>query len=236
MTEYQNPFSDKKKYHEHAEWIDDHLSKFFDDNLVSVFHEIPMLDLHLDVYFIKPENASYNILLTSGMSTLKMKVSEQAENPKDLEFAELMMLIPKSIEFEQVYSGENKNDWIISVLKRTAKFPHFYDTWIGIGHTIQAEEDLTPYGNDTEYVGALILPSVTFDKNFTEINNNGRKINIYNVFPLYKNEMEFKIEKGYGNFLDVLIEANGKEILDLNRKNLITKKSIWERILTLKKT
>jgi hypothetical protein len=230
MAEYKNPFSERKHYHEHAELIDEHLSKFFDNKLISVFHEIPTLDLHLDVYFIKPENSSFNILLTSGMSTLKMNVSEQAENSKDLEFAEIMMLIPKSIEFGQIYSRENKNDWIISILKRTAKFPHIYDTWIGIGHTIQAEENLKPYGNDTEYVGALILPSVTFEKDFTEITKNGKKINIYNVLPLYKNEMEFKIENGYNKLLDLLIKADGKEVLDLNRKNLIPKKLFWNKI------
>ncbi|PQV44399.1 hypothetical protein CLV33_1254 [Jejuia pallidilutea] len=71
MAEYKNPFSDRKHYYEHAEWIDEHLDKFFDENLITVFHEIPTLDLHLDVYFIKPENAQFNILLTSGMSTLK---------------------------------------------------------------------------------------------------------------------------------------------------------------------
>lgn len=231
MTKFTNPFSDKEHYYEHAEWIAEHLDEYFDENLVTVFHEIGTFDIHLDVYFIKPKNASFNILLTSGMSTLKMNVSEQAENPVDLEFAELMMLIPQEIEFEDVYSGENKNDWIISVLKRTARFPHYYDTWIGIGHSIQAEEDLSTYGDDTEYIGALILPSVTFDKDFTEINKNGRKINIYNVFPLYKNELEYKIENGYNKFLDLLIKANGKEVLELKRKNLIPKKTIWNKII-----
>jgi len=231
MAEYQNPFSDRKHYHEHSEWIHDHLSKFFDDNLVSVFHEIPTLDLHLDVFFIKPKNSSFNILLTSGMSTLKMSVNGQEEKPAELEFAELMMLIPKEIEFEQVYTGKKKNDWIISILKQTAKFPHFYDTWIGIGHTIQAEEDMMPYSSENDFVGALILPSVTFDENFTQINKNGRKINIYNVFPIYKNELEFKIENGYNKFLDLLIKANAKEVLDLNRKNLIPKKSIWNKFI-----
>lgn len=231
MTEYQNPFSNKKHYHEHAEWIDDHLSQFFDDDLVSVFHELPTLDLHLDVYLIKPENKSFNILLTSGMSTLKMNVEEQVENPKEVEFAELMMLIPKTIDFGPVFTGKNKYDWIISILKTTAKFPHFYDTWIGIGHTIQAQEDLTPYASNTDFVGAVILPSVTFDQDFTEINKNGRKINIYNVHPLYKNEMEYKIENGYGKLLGLLIEANEEEVLDLNRKNLIPKKSFWNKII-----
>jgi hypothetical protein len=222
MTKYKNPFADKKHYHEHTEWIDAHLSTFFDDKQISVFHEIPTLDLHLDVFFIKSEDSEFNILLTSGMSTLKMNVSEQAENPEDLAFAELMMLIPKSIEFSDIYSGENKNDWIISVLKKTAKFPHFYDTWIGIGHSIQAEEDLTPYGNDTNYVGALILPSVTFGPDFTEIIKDGKKINIYSVFPLYKNEMKYKIENGYNKLLDFLIKADSKEVLDLNRTNLVS--------------
>ena len=231
MAEYKNPFSDRKHYYEHAEWIAEHLDQFFDENLTTVFHEIPTFDIHLDVYFIKPKNAPFNILLTSGMSTLKMNVSEQVENPEELEFAELMILIPKDIEFDQIYTGENKNDWIITMLKRTAKFPHFYDTWIGIGHTIQAEEDLTPYGTDTDYVGALILPSVTFGNDFTEIKKNGRKINIYNVLPLYKNEMEFKIENGYNKLLDLLIKSNGKEMLDLNRENLISKKSIWNKII-----
>ncbi|WP_299438260.1 suppressor of fused domain protein [uncultured Aquimarina sp.] len=230
MTEFINPFADRTHYYEHAEWIHDHLSNFFDDKLVSVFHEIPTLDLHLDVFLIKPENSTFNILLTCGMSTLKMEVGEEVENPTELEFAELMMLIPKQIEFEQIYSGKNKNDWIISILKQSAKFPHFYNTWIGIGHTLQAEMDMSPYSIETKFVGALVLPSVTFDKEFTEIHKNGRKINIYNVFPLYKDELEFKIENGYNKLLDLLIKANGKEVLDLNRKNLIPKRTLWNRL------
>lgn len=230
MTEYQNPFADRKHYHEHSEWISEHISKFYDDSIVSVFHEIPALDLRLDIYFIKPENSEFNILLTSGMSTLKMNVSSEVENVKDLEFAELMILVPKSIEFNEIYTGENNSDWIISILKRSAKFPHFYDTWIGVGHSLQAEEDFSPYSTDTNFVGALILPSVTFDKNFTEINRKGRKINFYDVFPLYKNELEFKIENGYSKTLDLIIEANPDEVLDINRENFIPKKSFWSRV------
>ncbi|MEO1030537.1 MAG: suppressor of fused domain protein [Bacteroidota bacterium] len=230
MTDATHPFSDQTQYPEHAEWIAQHIDNYFDEDLVSVFHEIVLFDIHLDIYFIKPKNAKFNILLTSGMSTLKMNVSGEAENPKDLEFAELMILVPKDIAFEDVYTGEHKNDWIISMLKRTARFPHYYNTWIGIGHSIQAEEDFSPYGKDTEYVGALILPSVTFDKDFTVIVKDGRQINIYSILPLYKNELEYKIEHGYNKFLDLLIKANGEEVLDINRKNLVSKASFWNRL------
>ncbi|MGH1385651.1 suppressor of fused domain protein [Kordia sp.] len=225
MTTYKNPFANRKYYDQHAEWIGNHLNTFYSDAQTSVFHEISTFDLHLDVYFIQPKNSTYNILLTSGMSTLKMDTSKESE------FAELMIIIPKEVEFDSVYTGEKKNDWIITMLKRTARFPHYYDTWIEIGHTIQANEDFTPYSNETKYAGALILPSVTFGKDFTEIHKNDRKINIYTIFPLYKNEIEFKIENGYHKLLDLIIKANNKEVLNLNRKNLIPKKSIWGKFL-----
>ncbi|MDC8003606.1 suppressor of fused domain protein [Aureisphaera galaxeae] len=231
MEGYQNPFLERKHYYEHTEWIAEHISQYFGESPASVFTEIPVLDLRVDVHLIRPENAPFNILLTSGMSTLEMEVDEGIENPEELAFAELMLLIPKNIEFGQVYTGENVNDWILTILKRTAKFPHFYNTWIGVGHTIQAEADLSPYGHDTDYVAGIILPSLTFDRNFTEIRRDGRKINIYCILPLYMNELEFKIEKGYNAFVDLLKKWNGPEILDLNRENLISKKSLWDRFL-----
>ena len=46
MSEYINPFAEKEHYHEHAEWVDEHLSNYFDGCEISVFYEIPTLDLH----------------------------------------------------------------------------------------------------------------------------------------------------------------------------------------------
>lgn len=218
---------DKKLFQEHAEWIDNHLSKFYSDDEVFVFHEIMSIDFHLDVYLIKSQKNSFNILLTSGMSSMEMELDQDIKNRNELKFAELMLLLPKEIEFGQIHSGEYENDWIISMLKQTARFPHHYGTWIGVGHTIQATEELEPYDKNTDFVGSIILPSVTFDEDFTKIEINGHEINFYSLFPLYKNELEYKIEVGYNKFLDLLIKANSKEILDINRKNLIPKKKLW---------
>jgi hypothetical protein len=218
---------DKKRFQEHSEWIDKHLSKFYADDEVFVFHEIMSLDFHLDVYFIKSQKHSFNILLTSGMSSMEMDLNENIKNRNDLKFAELMLLLPKKIEFGEIYNGENENDWIISMLKQTARFPHHYGTWIGIGHTIQATEDFEAYDKKTEFVGSIILPSVTFNEDFTKIEMNDREINFYSLFPLYKNELEHKIEVGYNKFLDLLIKSNSKEILNIERQNLIPNKKQW---------
>lgn len=226
MTEFINPFSEREHFYEHAEWLAEHLLNFFREDETLVIHEIPTLDIHMDVYFIRPKNADFNILLTSGMSALKMNFDAPSVNSSEYEFAELMMLIPKDVEFEKfhVFTGEKKDEWIISFLKYCAKFPHFYDTWIGIGHTIQANEDMTPFNEFTDFVAALILPSVTFDRDFTEIKKNGRQINLYNVMPLYKDELEFKIQNGFDPFIDLLIRSNGNEVLDLKRKSVIPEK------------
>lgn len=230
MNEH-NPFEflhSKHQYHEHVKCLADHLSKYFKDEEMTVFHEVVSLDFHLDVYFIQSASRNYNILLTSGMSLLEMNVNAEISNESDYQFAELMALTPKDMEFAQVFTGIEKNGWIISMLKQTARFPHHYETFIAIGHTLQATEDMQPYSNETEYIGCAVLPSVTFDEDFTEFKCGDKKINIYGLFPLYKNELEYKMQKGYAAFVDLLRKSKSKEIIDNKRKNLLTNKGFWD--------
>lgn len=215
-------FQNKDYYNEHLEWIDDHVKKHFPNADVKVFHEFFSLDFKLHVYFIKPQNLNFNVLLTAGMSSLEMNVPDIVEEKDNYKFAELMLLIPKDIEFNDVYTGTKNNDYIIKMLKVTGKFPHQYDTWLAIGHSIRYSEELETYGTDTNFVGGVILPSATFEDDFTEIKRNGRTINIYSFFPLYERELKYKIENGYDALLDLIIENNCLEIVDNNRKKLIS--------------
>jgi len=208
-------------FEEHAEDINHHLSRFFEEEEMSVFHEIVTIGLHIDVYLIDSKQADFKILLTSGMSTLEMNF-ENEEDGKELKFAELMLLIPKEIEFQQTTPSQADLDWIIGMLKQTANFPHDYSTWLGIGHTIQATRDLESYHKNTDFAGVLLLPSITFDSNFTTIKTDNGTINIYSVFPLYKEELEFKIKNGYQAFLNLIIKNNVNEIFNPNRKSLVS--------------
>ncbi|CAL2076141.1 suppressor of fused domain protein [Tenacibaculum sp. 190524A05c] len=223
-------FANKEYFDDHDDWISEHLDKYFQSEEISVFHEFIAFDFKVHIYFIQPKKYSFNILLSSGMSSLKMNVPDEVENKKELEFSELMMLIPKDITFSEVYTGESKNDYLISMLKHSAKFPHFNETWMGIGHTICADENYGPYSNETNFVGGVLLPSVTFDEDFTKIKREGTIINLYTFFPLFKNEIKYKIKNGYSALFDLLIKSNMKETFDNNRNNLIPKKSFWNRL------
>ena len=220
MNDFYEKFRNRTSFDEHAEAISAHLDKRYSSEEITVFHEIFSPDLHLDVYFVQSEKHSFNILLTAGMSTLEMSVPNAVENLKDYQFAELMLLLPKSITFGKV-TGDNPNDWLIAMLKEVARFPHHYDTWLSIGHTLQATAEMQPYAENTNYTGVVILPSVTFDEEFTSVQAGENLINIYSVFPLYADEMNYKIENGYNALLDRLIEKNAKEIFDNNRGNLL---------------
>ncbi len=149
-------YDKKQSFEEHTECIDKHLSNFFSDNEMTVFHEIVSIDFHLDVYFVNSIKYPFNILLTSGMSLFEMNVGDSLKNPENYKFAELMVIIPKEIEFKDAYTEYKGHGWIISMMKKTARFPHHYNTWLGIGHTIRANEDFTSYGEETNFVGAVI--------------------------------------------------------------------------------
>lgn len=220
MNDFYEKFRERTQFDHHAEAIAEHLDKRYTSEEITVFHEIFSPDFHLDVYFVNSEKHNFNMLLTAGMSSLAMTVPAAVEKPEEYQFAELMLLLPKSIKFGKV-TGENPNDWLIGLLKETARFPHHYDTWLSIGHTLQATADMEPYDEMTNYTGVVILPSVTFDEEFTSVQAGENLINIYSVFPLYADEMNYKIANGYNALLDKLIEKNAQEIFDENRANLL---------------
>ncbi len=212
-------FREKPQLTVHYELVNKHIDTHFKDSDITVFHEMPTLDIHLDIYHIKPKHAAFEVLLTSGMSSIAMNVSEIEQNSESYKFAELMTLIPKGVDFGKIYPSGTKYDWIISMLKQSAKFPHFYDTWVGIGHTIQAHEEIIPYSENTNYCGCLVLPIMTFPEEFQKIDSPNGTINIYGLFPLYKEELEFKIHNGYNQFINFLIKNNTKEVMDFDRVN-----------------
>ena len=80
-------FRDKQQYQEHYELIEKHIDKYFQGADTNVFHEIPTLDIHLDVYHIKPKDSEFELLLTSGMSSIAMNVSEIPNDSDSYRFA-----------------------------------------------------------------------------------------------------------------------------------------------------
>ncbi|ANQ48591.1 suppressor of fused domain protein [Flammeovirga sp. MY04] len=209
----------KKQYQEHYDLIDKHIDKYFKGAEIHVFHEIPTFDIHLDIYHIKPKDSDFELLFTAGMSSIAMNVSEIPGDSDFYRFAELIVLIPKGGDFGEIFPSKTPYDWIISMIKQSAKFPHLYNTWLSIGHTIQSDEEMNTYSDNTDFCGCLVLPTMSFPEDFKTIHTPNGVINIYSLFPMYKEELEYKIEKGFNEFIQFLIKNNTAEIIDFQRAN-----------------
>ncbi|MBP1223685.1 hypothetical protein [Flavobacterium sp. 1355] len=61
----------EEHFYENIESLEQHLDRFFEDDEITVFHEMLSLDFHLDVFLINCADNDFNILITSGMSLLK---------------------------------------------------------------------------------------------------------------------------------------------------------------------
>ncbi|MEL1243622.1 suppressor of fused domain protein [Flavobacterium sp. DGU11] len=204
------------------EYIDAHLEQFFNDEDVTVFHEIISDKVHVDIYMIRGgEQRDYNILMTSGMSSLPMNVPEGRE---DLAYAEVVALLPKDWPLTQEAFENEDNYWPIRQLKTLARFPHLYGTWVGEGHTIANGNPPQRMSPNCAFEGVILLPGFVLPEEFNTIDTGDKVINILTMIPLYANEMDFKLKKGASALMPLFDKYNVGDVININRRDTCKRK------------
>jgi hypothetical protein len=186
----------------------------------SVFHEIVSDLVHVDVHVVPPfGDREWATLVTSGMAERPMTVPEGLE---DHTHAELVLAVPPSWPLEHEAFSDERVYWPIRLLKQLARLPHEYDTFLHHGHTIPNGDPPEPYADGTALCGALICPPILTPEAFDRLElADGRVVHFYGVFPLHRNEMEFKLQKGADALWERFAEAGVTELLDLGRESVI---------------
>ena len=202
------------------EGISDHIERHV-GKVETVFHEIISDLVHIDVHFIPAtQERDYHVLVTSGMSEAPMTVPQGAE---EFRFAELAICLPGSWPITQEAFEDENHFWPIRWLKRLARLPHEYDTWLSIGHTVPNGDPPEPFAESTRLCCWMIGPGLLFPEEFRQFEVSPEKsIHFYGLLPLYQEEMDFKLKHG----LDALLEkfdATIEEVEVLNpiRKNYL---------------
>lgn len=210
---------------EHIEEISNHIEKHLGP-IEMVFHEMISHLVHVDVHHVKPsENLPFHMLVTSGMSDKPMHVPEGLE---EHQYAELCMLLPANWPISQEDFQDENNYWPVRWLKQIARFPHEYDTWVGWGHTIPNGPDATPFADNTFLGCMLLLPSLSMPGEFFTLNTqDGLAIHFYCLYPLYKEELDYKLNKGADKLIDKFEKYAISDVLDVNRKNTCRKKGFF---------
>ena len=200
------------------EAIEGHIQQYFGE-FENVFHELSSPDIHVDICVVPPsKERNYYTLVTMGMGAHRMNVPEELAEYK-LERAELAIALPKDWKLKHEDLKNERWYWPIRLLKDLARLPITCDTWLGWGHTTDNQE---PYANNTQLCAAILTgPQGTEDGSEVCTLPNGEEINFYQVIPLYRDEMDFKLAHDTDALLD---KMNGISfVVEPDRQDAITR-------------
>ena len=184
---------------EEMEAIEGHIQQYFGE-FENVFHELSSPDIHVDICVVPPsKERNYYTLVTMGMGAHRMNVPEELAEYK-LERAELAIALPGNWKLKHEDLKNERWYWPIRLLKTLARLPIASDTWLGFGHTMDNEED---FAKGTKLCAAMLTgPQDTEDGSEVCILPSGEEVNFYQVIPLYREELEYKMEHDADALLD----------------------------------
>lgn len=206
---------------EDMETVENYIDETF-GKVESVFHELLSTHIHVDVHYIPPTpERNFITLVTTGMGAVPMELPE-GRDPKDYSRAEVMICLPADWKLETAMGAvvkrneekghrlkgmlkklahslknERQNDekdyWPVRVLKNLTRFPIYCETWLGWGHDVDFGD---PFAENTGFCSVLLLNN-HFEGRERECRlTDGDRVNFYQVIPLYREEMEYKVEHG----------------------------------------
>jgi hypothetical protein len=184
----------------------------------NVYHEVISDLVHIDVHFIEPaEGRPWYTLFTTGMSERPMTFPPQfAGMPKH---AELMLRLEPSWPVHEI-GGESTPEWAywpIRGLKQLARFPHEYETALGVGHTVPNGDPPEPFASNTELCCWLLTPPMVASPNFAEFEAAGRRIQVLQLMPIYEDEMNLKLQKGVDALVRRFAKAKTPDVISPRR-------------------
>ena len=198
--------------------VDQFITKAFGD-FDNVFHEIVSPDIHLDVCFIPPtEEEPFYKLVTMGAGAYEMSIPDNWKE-YNLERAEYVIYVPKDWNLQ---SDDMKDYWPIRVLKEVARLPILCDTWLTFGHTVQSDEEGTPYAENTRFNSVMLDFCENHQGEVQLETSSGKIINFYQVIPLYPEELSYKMENNAETLIDMFDDENiDYKVVDINRTCVI---------------
>ena len=191
-----------------------------------VFHEVVSPDIHLDICIVEPtEERSYYMLVTLGMGAHRMNVPADLAAHK-LERAELAIALPRDWNIRE---NAEEHYWPIHLLKNLARLPIEMNTWLGWGHTIDGRG---PYADSTDLSAALLVSGqVKKGGGSVCVLPDGDEVNFYQIIPLHRNELEYKLAHDAEALLDRLSERHVSFVIDPKRRSALAPEDFTDLVM-----
>ena len=107
------------------------------------------------------------------------------------------------------------------MLKTIARLTVRAEDWLCESHDVQLTDDGSPVAENTGFNSCVLLSSM--GKNGQEVKPLklglfGKKVAFYQLYPLYPEELAFKLEHSFDELMDRL-DAEDNWIINIHRKN-----------------
>ena len=178
--------------------------------------------------FFEGRDLPYYTLVTMGMGAHRMNVPEELAEYK-LERAELAIALPPDWKLDEESLKDERWYWPIGLLKVLARLPISGDTWLGFGHTMDKQ---SPFAENTTLCGALLVGPQDVVWNGGEVCTlpSCEEVNFYQVIPLYRNELKYKLEHDADALLEKM--AGISFVVNPTRQNAITRGALADESFT----
>lgn len=190
--------------------------------IAGYYHEKESDGIHVDIALIEPApERDYYTLITIGVGAYKMPVPQdilEDENIYQTPYMELIIHLPKDWDFSDL-TDENIY-WPIRLLKKSARYPLYENTFIGDGHSLGQEE---PYATSVKFSNVLLEYAFADEENLARVRlSDDKTIVFYQLCPIYGDELQYKIENGCDALLEQFEEQGYvyPHVVDPKRKVL----------------
>lgn len=192
------------------------LSKRFGAHRVSEYPSetndyIDLLKLELETKF------PLTVLMTNGMSDYKMPVNGHFEGK---EHNEIYFCLPAYWDLK-----DPNMSWPLELIQKLAKNVIENETWYSAGHTIANGNPAESFSTTMKQEYLLLTDPIVLEDYLQPLKLSEKEIHFLAIVPIFYDEYERKIYKGYPKWIRKFRSKNTTEILDEHRQSI--HKSRW---------
>lgn len=160
-----------------------------------VYHELVSLTVHLDLTRHEPPGRAQAIVVTRGVSDKPTSPPEGAGDA--YRWIELFVRLPPEWPiFTGAADTPEEVWWPGRWLKQLGRFVHEYRTWLADLHTVPNGEGAEPFVAGSQLCCWLLVAPEGADAPVASILAGGRRVQLLELVPITREEMEYKLAAG----------------------------------------
>ena len=178
-------------------------------SITSISDDSDEFGIDIDILEIgADETRPYDTFITMGLGAYDM-YENNGEDREPYNSAELMVYIPADWDV-------NKKNWMKNYMRMIAALPIERKTTLGIGHMFSNGAPISPW---TNMVSSVLIAPQDVEREYGYLRlSSGRTIALMQIFPLYREEMEYKLSYGLAALIKRMEHIS--PIIDLSRENV----------------